>query len=336
MKICEILASTGEGGLEKHTIDLCNGMAELGHDVHVIAAEYFKDRFSNAVDVHPINMQRSRYNIALLYQLLTLLRQIRPDVIHAQANKATSLLARIKPLLRPPCIGTIHNKKSKSGMFRSMDGVIGVSQGALSVVNNSKRHCIYNGVDAHQAVNSVKTLLVAPTERPIAITIARLVEAKRVDVLIQAWRGIDADLVILGDGPLRESLEKQVEELRLGDSIHFAGFVTNASHYLSDADVMIISSDREGFPYVMVEALMARTPVISTNVDAAIEAIPESMRVKCGDSLKLNQKITDFFTNRPKYTQDLNQVFAWASKELTVDNMVRSTLRFLEEVRSSK
>ena len=332
MKICEILASTGEGGLEKHTIDLCNGMAELGHDVHVIASDYFKDRFCEAVKVYPVNMQRSRHNIVLLYQLFTLLQGIRPDVIHAQANKATSLLARIKPLLRQPCIGTIHNKKSKPKMFQSMDAVIGVSQGALSVVNNSKCRCIYNGVHAHQAVSSVKALLDHRTERPIAITIARLVEAKRVDVLIQAWRGIDADLVILGDGPLRVALEQQVDDLSLGDRIHFSGFVPNASHYLSDADVMIISSDREGFPYVMVEALIAHTPVISTNVDAAVEAIPESMRVMRGDSLKLNEKITDFFTNRSNYTQDLDQVFDWASQELTVDNMVRSTISFLEEV----
>jgi glycosyltransferase involved in cell wall biosynthesis len=124
--------------------------------------------------------------------------------------------------------------------------------------------------------------------------IVKFKRAKRVDVLVQAWRGIDADLVILGDGPLRAALEQQVDELGLRDSIHFAGFVPNASHYLSDADVMIINSDREGFPYTMVEALIARTPVISTNVDAAVEAIPESMRVMRSDSLKLNEKITDF------------------------------------------
>jgi UDP:flavonoid glycosyltransferase YjiC (YdhE family) len=91
MKSCEILASTGEGGLEKHTIDLCNGMAESGHEVHVIASEYFKDRFCEAVKVHPINMQRSRYNIVLLYQLLTLLQGFRLRLTEAYLCVAIEL-----------------------------------------------------------------------------------------------------------------------------------------------------------------------------------------------------------------------------------------------------
>jgi len=342
MRICEILASNGEGGLEKHVIDLCNGIAEMGHEVHVIVSAYFKDRFSPTVEVHLLDVCRSRHNPFLWFQLWNILRRIEPDVIHAQANKATCLLARIKPFLSPPCVATIHNQKSRRSMFKSMDGVIGVSQGALSVVEHPLRRCIYNGLNTTADERSESSrrqalyeLVGITGQRPVAVSIARLVAAKRIDLLIEAWQGIDADLVIIGDGPLRERLQRQVHALGLEKCIHFAGFVANASAFIPGADLLVISSDREGFPYVLVEALMAKTPVISTNVAAAIEALPESLRVDKGDCVGMNLKISDFFSNRSNFDNDLNEVFDWARQVLTVANMAQSTVDFFDEIRAA-
>lgn len=335
MKICEILASTGEGGLEKHMLDLCNTMASQGHEVHVVVDPYFAQRFAPGVYVHCLNMQRSRNNPVLLWQLLQLLKTIDADVVHAQANKAASLLSRVQGFIKAACVGTIHNQKSKSAMFRSMDAVIGVSQGACSVVDHQNKHCIYNGVDqtlasdAKQCRQELLALAGVDGNRPVAVALVRLVEVKRIDVLLDAWRDIDADLLIIGDGLLRAELEQQGQALVDKGTVHFCGFVKDAARLLPGADVMVISSDREGFPYAMVEALCARIPVISTQVAAAKEALPESLQVSLGDSVQLGSKVQHFLSDKQTYSQDLEGLFHWASEVLSVDYMTRATVDVL-------
>lgn len=341
MKICEILASQGEGGLEKHMLDLCNSMAEQGHEVHVVVSPYFAERFVPAVIVHSIDMNRSRNNVVLLWQLFGILKNISADIIHAQANKATSLLARIKPFLgTTPCVGTVHNQKSKSSMFRSMDGVIGVSKGATSVPVHDHKRAIYNGVTissdddlSSRCRQQLMDLVSIEGQRPIAIALVRLVEVKRIDLLLQAWQGIEADLLIVGDGPLRLALEQQASELKLMDRVHFAGFVKDAAKLLPGADFMVMSSDREGFPYSMVEALTAKVPVISTQVAAAVEALPLSLQVPLGNHQALHDKICDFIENEKgeSYQTDLDQLFSWSRTVLSLENMTNETVLFLQE-----
>lgn len=338
MKICEILASQGEGGLEKHMLDLCNQLAEMGQEVHVIVDPYFAERFAPGVVVHCLNMKRSRNNPFLLWQLYSIICSIAPDVIHAQANKAVSLLARLKRFLSAPCVGTIHNQKSKSAMFRKMDGVIGVSQGACSVVDHEHKRCVYNGVSHglgadHKEKCRQQLLEMAGSDgkRPLAVALVRLVEVKRIDVLLQAWQQVPADLLILGDGPLRGTLEQQAKELEVLDRVHFAGFVRDAASLLPGADVMVISSDREGFPYAMVEALRAKVPVISTQVAAAKEALPLSLQSPLGDAAALAEKVQDFFAAAESYEQDLKNLFDWTDSHLSLEAMCQETLLFLQQ-----
>lgn len=338
MRICEILASTGEGGLEKHMLDLCNTMAGMGHDVQVIVDPYFADRFDSAVRVHSLNMGRSRNNPVLLWQLYHLIKRIDPEVVHAQANKAASLLTRIQGFLKLPCVGTIHNQKSKSAMFSSMDGVIGVSQGACSVVSNSNKRCVYNGVTLESQLSAEKAreqLLAksgASGERPIAVALARLVEVKRIDLLLRAWEDMPADLLILGDGPLMAQLKEQAAGLIEKGNVHFCGFVKDAAMFLPGADFMVISSDREGFPYSMVEALCAGVPVISTEVAAAKEMLPASLRVELGDAKGLADKVAHFLASPEAYQSDLDALFEKAREQLNVDYMTKETVAFLESV----
>ncbi|MBB6522403.1 glycosyltransferase [Pseudoteredinibacter isoporae] len=338
MRICEILASTGEGGLEKHMLDLCNTMAGLGHDVHVIVDPYFASRFDSAVQVHSLNMGRSRNNPMLLWQLHKLIKSINPDVVHAQANKAASLLSRIKGFLKLPSVGTIHNQKSKSAMFSSLDGVIGVSQGACSVVNNANKRCVYNGVtlesqlDRDSAREKLLAMSDASGERPVAVALARLVEVKRIDLLLQAWEDMPADLLILGDGPLMATLKEQAAPLIEKGNVHFCGFVKDAAMLLPGADFMVISSDREGFPYSMVEALCAGVPVISTEVAAAREMLPASLRVALGDAEGLAAKIAHFLATPEAYQEDLDALFEKARAQLNVEYMTKETVAFLESV----
>lgn len=80
-------------------------------------------------------------------------------------------------------------------------------------------------------------------------------------------------LVIFGDGPEREALQRQVTSYKLQDSVFLAGDVPDAAKYLAAFDAVVLSSIKEGFPYAILEAGAAGVPVVATNVGGIGEVI---------------------------------------------------------------
>ena len=103
------------------------------------------------------------------------------------------------------------------------------------------------------------------------ITLARLSPEKRHDRLIEAFARIAADhpqaqLLICGTGPLEETLRAQIETLGLVGRVHLLGLVANPYPMLAAADCCVMSSDYEGQPMVLLEALCLGTPCIGTDI----------------------------------------------------------------------
>lgn len=104
----------------------------------------------------------------------------------------------------------------------------------------------------------------------ILITCGRLVKRKAVDVLIRALGRIPSEtfkLLIMGDGPERENLERIVQKMELGKRVTFLGFVNDDEKYkyLSAADIFTLTSMHEGFGIVYMEAMYCGLPVICSN-----------------------------------------------------------------------
>lgn len=104
---------------------------------------------------------------------------------------------------------------------------------------------------------------------PVILGVGRLTPPKNFSLLIEAFDIVnsrtDVRLVILGDGPLRGELEQLIVQLDLEDIVDLPGFVDNPYKYMARADVFVLSSEREGFGNVVVEALGCGTPVVSTD-----------------------------------------------------------------------
>lgn len=109
------------------------------------------------------------------------------------------------------------------------------------------------------------------------ITLGRLSPEKRHDRLITAFARIaaahpEARLMICGTGPLAEALQAQIDGLGLGGRVHLLGQVANPYPLLAAADICVMSSDYEGQPMVLLEALCLGTPCIGTDI-AGIRAV---------------------------------------------------------------
>lgn len=107
-----------------------------------------------------------------------------------------------------------------------------------------------------------------PTDAPIVVAAGRLVEEKDFDTLLDAFgivrSEISARLVVLGDGPLKESLLDHVNRLNLENDVLFAGRVNNVYSIFARASVFVLSSKREAFGNVLIEALACGLPCVAT------------------------------------------------------------------------
>jgi glycosyltransferase involved in cell wall biosynthesis len=83
----------------------------------------------------------------------------------------------------------------------------------------------------------------------------------------------DARLLVVGDGGLRETLERRVRELGIGDSVIFAGFRADVPRLLDAMDVMVLPSLYEGMPLTAIEGSAMARPIVATAVDGTPEVV---------------------------------------------------------------
>jgi glycosyltransferase involved in cell wall biosynthesis len=108
----------------------------------------------------------------------------------------------------------------------------------------------------------------APDAAPVILGVGRLTEQKDFATLIRAFAIIrsqrEARLVILGEGRLREALEELANSLGIQADVDMPGFVENPFQYMARASTLVLSSEYEGLPGVLIQALACGCPVVST------------------------------------------------------------------------
>lgn len=179
--------------------------------------------------------------------------------------------------------------------YASFDFVIGVSnivcKGYCDLFSLSNISCIYNPVD-FQVGDNIKNDSNCFNEESHLITMGRLVYDKGYDLLINAVadiidEGISVDLIILGEGPLRNELEKIVKERNASRYIHLLGFKENPDYYLAQSDIFVSSSRYEGFSLAIAEAMITGLPIVATNCAGPNELLDNGnygMLVECSVS----------------------------------------------------
>ncbi len=337
MKICQVFASRGEGGLEKHVRELAWQLTDAGHEVVVFGDPDFLATLPPQVGRTPVRCDRSRRNPLLLLELLFKLRRCRCDIIHAQANKAVALIGSLRRWLACPTIGTLHGIKRNNRAFYRLDHVITVSQQLAR--SFQKAHCsvVYNGIAAPSFEKvDLKAEFGLPADHPILCAVGHLVQAKGFDVLLDAVDGLPLSLIIAGEGPERSHLEQRIKRLMPETQCRLLGYRTDVARLMASADAVIISSRREGFSYVFSEALLLGTRILATDVPVANEVLPAELIVPTGDAHALRNRLQALLENLDGWSTLMEEPLANSRENMTFKAMVGKTITVYEKVLAQK
>lgn len=178
------------------------------------------------------------------------------------------------------------NEQEESYCYKKMDKIIFVSQDArdrfkeMFKFNDDKLNVVYNLIDCEEIKKLADSKNVEKNKFTICM-VGRLNWQKRYDRALEALSMLKADhydfeLWILGSGELEEDLRKKVQERNLTDVVSFKGFIKPVYPYLKVADLLLNTSESEGYPLTMCEALCLGRPIVATNITGANELITAS------------------------------------------------------------
>jgi glycosyltransferase involved in cell wall biosynthesis len=286
------------GGAERVAINLAKEFATLGASVEFVLMRR-EGEFLYEVDdrMRIVDLGAGRIRGALV-PLVSYLRTARPRALIAFMWPLTLVAVVARVLGRAPTrlLVTEHTTLSASAeltskvspwiVFRSIgwlyplaDRIVTVSRGAADDMASHARldrravSVVYNPITG--AAGKARTGGASPdverwSSAPFrAIAIGTMKEQKRFDRLLEAFcllrARVPAQLLILGDGPLRASLVRRAAELGVTSAVTMPGFVPDPAPYLRRAHLFVLSSAWEGFGNVIVEALSEGVPVVSTD-----------------------------------------------------------------------
>jgi glycosyltransferase involved in cell wall biosynthesis len=235
--------------------------------------------------------------VGALYQFL---REISPDIVHTFLLTA-SLYGRLAAIAArvPIVIGTEvniyadkrwHHRGAERLLMAGTDCVIASAESVKEFyvrqvgADPHRVEVIYNAVDfSALATSATRTELRArlnvPRDALVAGVIARLTDQKGHSYLFDAVANEPAlaglHLVVIGDGPLRAALERQVVQLGLSSRVSFLGSRRDLGDLLSAMDIFVLPSLWEGLPLSLVLAMGAGLPVVSTSVAGIPEVVAD-------------------------------------------------------------
>jgi len=298
MKIALVTTNLRGGGAEKTVLKLAASLAGRGHEVHLLLLEHLVELdLPPGLSLHALSTPGrarakgflgKRLTALALRRLVGRLSRPRPfDLLVSTLPYADEVaaLARVSPLWhriantlsaevdllsrRDPA--KANRRRARYRRLYGRANLVAVSQGVAEDLRSrlgltgANIVTIYNPFDLEDIRRQAEAPEPDLPEEPYILHIGRFAPQKRHDLLLAAWRaaGLPHRLVLLTRP--EEGLKRLVAASGAGDRVTIAGFHANPYPWIARADLLVLCSDHEGLPNVLIEALVCGTRVVSTD-----------------------------------------------------------------------
>ena len=306
---------------------------------------------------------RSKFNPLNIFIVINFLKKNRLDIIHSHGYKPTILAYLPSVFLKIPLISTCHlwfkedwklkiYYKIESMVIKHLPVVTGVSeeichQIVAKGVDKERVKLIHNGINIKNygispnpsTVSAKKELNIKEGDFVIG-TVGRLAKQKSHYSLLNAMKilndmNIKVKCIIIGDGYLRNKLEKEKSKLGLNANVFFLGFREDVLNLITLMDVFIMTSLKEGFPMALLEAMALKKPIISTpvgDVEKLLQHGENGLVYQVGDIYSLVDHITALKKDREYRLRLGNAAYEKVLMDFTSKSMTKKYLSIYTEL----
>jgi len=365
IRVAHIVPMLSPGGAERVAVHIVKGLNRQRYEPVVIS---YTGRLGCDLDrlleeagirVHYLG-KRPGFDYRMYYRLPRVLKECRPDIVHTHLHVLRYLLPFLLPLNKISVLHTVHNLAEREieprlrwlQRYALNHGVVPVA--VAEEVAVSLEH-LYGIQRCRVISNGIPTDRYSRPEIPrkewrqiegfgendvLFVCVARFSPQKNHALLLKAFRQGPASepkahLVLVGEGVLRERLEEQAKKLGLSGRVHFLGLRTDIPEVLGAMDVFVLSSDYEGNPLSVMEAMASGLPIVSTaagGVPGLFESGKEGLIVQPGDVQGLSNSMSFLLRNR-ELSQSLGVAAARRAREnFDVATMVQAYQGFYENL----
>lgn len=328
VKVLKVNPYSGIGGGEEVMFSIVQGLRNEFEFIIASPEGFYLEKYKR------LNVKIYKLSSVLFKDISKVCRIIKreqPEILHAHGTRA-AVLARTAMFFvkkKPKLIYTIHGfhiaKKNwivtkilllfERFLNRRTNIAVCVSESdkkevlKYKTIEESRVLIIKNGIDLKKFERIDKTKTENTKQRLkldgyfTIITIGRLHEPKDYYTILKALkitlnRIFNIKLLIAGDGPLKDSLVREVKSLRLNNYVKFLGFCRNVPVLINLSDVVILSTKGEGLPLVPIEVGAGRKPIIASDVEGVREVVLNNKTgylFKKGDAEDLAEKILKLY-----------------------------------------
>lgn len=316
-KLLFVAPTVTGGGAERVVSVLTTSLAELGYQVDLILYERRDNEYplSDKVKVHLLpkkkhNQFKVSYIVGRFLVLRKLIREIAPDVLIPFLPYQVEHCFLASRGLRVPFVVTVRNNPlfdtPNEKMRRHRDKIVKYADAVFLQTESQKAYfktdiqkkCFVISNPIGQEILDTQYEYKKSVKK--IVTMGRLEKQKNHALLIKAFNKIhelypDVKLDIYGTGSLHDALQQMIERLELHDAVSLCGRTNNVRETLANYDLFILTSDFEGMPNALMEAMGLGMPCISTDCPTGPgELIGQEERgllVQVNDELALIEKI---------------------------------------------
>lgn len=352
-KITIFMSSFRAGGGERNMVNLANGLVERGFDVDLLViypVGPYIEQLDSRINIHSVESKRTLFSLP---KVILYFKHFNPEVILA-TDEFTHIISIIskkitfsntRVVLRVGNMFSVLFKQYNTfkqkitiffakllykyadiyianslGVADDFSEVFGIDKDKINVINNPK------DIDyiRSRSKEEVKHKWLKHKEKPVVLAVSRLRYQKDIPSIIKAFnmvnKEIPSKLIVVGGGRDKNSIEKLIESMNLGNSVDLLGFSDNPYALMSKSDVFITASLWEGLPNSLQEAMVCGMPVIATDCSSGPREI---ISPKTDPLFRLKEGVEHAEYGLLVPVSDINSLYE-AMKEMLLDSNIRS------------